>query len=157
MARWLRSLRYSSSDRDRTIRYRRGAVAILEGGDPSRLAGELRRAAKSVGADSVREVITLAAAVEGESLDAVHAVFAALEAAEDLDDLSIPLDGVEIMELLDLAPGPLVGQATDQLVNARLDGGPLTADRARALLRSWWSEHHSSSARPVDEGEGPLP
>jgi len=50
-----------------------------------------------------------------------------------------PLDGREIMELLGLQRGPLVGQAKAYLVNCILDGSlrPDDKDAARQMLQEW--------------------
>jgi poly(A) polymerase len=47
------------------------------------------------------------------------------------------LDGNEIMRLLGLPPGPLVGKAWRYLKELRLDRGPLDHDEAIAELRKW--------------------
>ena len=50
------------------------------------------------------------------------------------------LDGNEIMKLLGIPPGPLVGQAWRHLKELRLDRGPLTHEEAEAELRRWAAE-----------------
>ncbi|HJP75435.1 MAG TPA: CCA tRNA nucleotidyltransferase [Pseudonocardiaceae bacterium] len=50
------------------------------------------------------------------------------------------LDGNEIMRLLDLPPGPLVGQAWRYLKELRLDRGPMDANEAREALFAWAKE-----------------
>jgi poly(A) polymerase len=57
--------------------------------------------------------------------------------AEDLARVRPDLDGNEIMRLLDLPPGPLVGKAWKFLKELRLDRGPLEHDEAVAELRKW--------------------
>jgi poly(A) polymerase len=49
------------------------------------------------------------------------------------------LDGGQIMEILQVPPGPVVGQAYKHLLNLRIDQGPLGPDRAREELLSWWA------------------
>ena len=63
----------------------------------------------------------------------------ALSAQEELDKIRPDLDGTEIMEVLGIPPGPLVGQAKRFLLELRIEHGPLGRDRAgRELLR--WAE-----------------
>ncbi|WP_084467369.1 CCA tRNA nucleotidyltransferase [Actinokineospora inagensis] len=60
-----------------------------------------------------------------------------LAAEEDLARVRPDLDGNEIMRLLDVPPGPLVGKAWSFLKELRLDQGPLDYDDAVAALLSW--------------------
>jgi poly(A) polymerase len=63
----------------------------------------------------------------------------ALSAQEELDKIRPDLNGTEIMEVLGIPPGPLVGQAKRFLLELRMEHGPLGRDRAgRELLR--WAE-----------------
>ena len=48
------------------------------------------------------------------------------------------LDGNEIMDILNLSPGPEVGQAWAFMKELRLEEGPLERDVAIAKLRAWW-------------------
>jgi poly(A) polymerase len=60
---------------------------------------------------------------------------------ENLEAMRPALDGNEIMEHLGLAPGPLVGQARDHLMEVRLERGPVDREEALRLLDEWASEH----------------
>lgn len=62
-----------------------------------------------------------------------------LAAQEELDAMRPDLDGVQIMETLGIAPGPLVGRAYDYLLERRIESGPLGVDVARAALLEWWA------------------
>jgi len=62
---------------------------------------------------------------------------ARLAAEEDLNRVRPDLDGNEIMRLLGLPPGPLVGKAWKFLKELRLDRGPLDHDEAVAELLTW--------------------
>lgn len=62
----------------------------------------------------------------------------ALAEQEELDALRPDLDGTQIMAVLGVGPGPLVGQAYRFLLERRLDAGPLGEERARAELLAWW-------------------
>lgn len=63
-----------------------------------------------------------------------------LAAQEELDAMRPELDGNQIMQLLDIPPGPMVGKAYNYLLGLRLDQGPLGAERAEEALRQWWAE-----------------
>jgi poly(A) polymerase len=62
---------------------------------------------------------------------------ALLAEQENLAKVRPDLDGNEIMRLLDLPPGPLIGKAWRYLKELRLDRGPMDADEARAALFAW--------------------
>jgi poly(A) polymerase len=47
------------------------------------------------------------------------------------------LDGRQVMELLDLQPGPDVGEALAYLMELRIERGPIPEDEAIELLRAW--------------------
>jgi poly(A) polymerase len=64
---------------------------------------------------------------------------ARLREQEELDSIRPDLDGNAIMEILDVPPGPLVGQAWRHLKEVRLDRGPLSNEEAIAELRSWFA------------------
>jgi poly(A) polymerase len=72
--------------------------------------------------------------------DDLEARIAVLAEQEELDALRPDLDGRQIMELLGLPPGPLVGQAYRHLLELRIDEGPLGPERAEQALRAWWAE-----------------
>ncbi len=63
---------------------------------------------------------------------------AAVMAAEELNALRPDLSGEDIMRLLDLKPGPEVGQAYRFLMELRLDEGPIGAAEAEKRLLEWW-------------------
>ncbi len=66
---------------------------------------------------------------------------AVLSEQEELNSIRPDLDGRQIMEILDIPPGPLVGKAYDYLLNCRLDEGPLEYDQAVSRLKAWWVEN----------------
>ena len=66
-----------------------------------------------------------------------------LSQAEELASIRPDLNGQEIMQILDLPAGPLIGKAYDFLLELRLDGGPLTKDEAKAQLVTWWQNQQS--------------
>jgi poly(A) polymerase len=62
---------------------------------------------------------------------------AALARQEELDKIRADLNGDEIMEILGIQPGPLVGQASRHLLALRMEHGPLGRDRAVQELLAW--------------------
>jgi poly(A) polymerase len=66
---------------------------------------------------------------------------AVLREQEELNSIRPDLDGNQIMEILGIPGGPLVGKAYDHLLNIRLDVGPLSYDQAVEHLKTWWSSH----------------
>lgn len=69
--------------------------------------------------------------------DALEERIVRLAAEEDLARVRPDLDGNDIMRLLDLPPGPLVGEAWRHLKELRLERGPLDRDEAVAELYAW--------------------
>jgi poly(A) polymerase len=72
--------------------------------------------------------------------DELEERIARLAAEEDLARVRPDLDGNEIMRLLGIPPGPLVGQAWTFLKELRLERGPLDHDEAVAELMRWAAE-----------------
>ncbi len=72
------------------------------------------------------------------SYDRLEARIAELAAKEDLARVRPDLDGNQIMQLLGIPAGPLVGEAWRYLKELRLDRGPLTTEEATAELLAWW-------------------
>ena len=54
------------------------------------------------------------------------------------------LDGEQIMAVLGVKPGPVVGQAYKFLLNLRLDEGELGEEEATRRLLTWWGERRES-------------
>jgi poly(A) polymerase len=65
---------------------------------------------------------------------------ARLAEQEELAAIRPDLDGTEIMAILGIPPGPLVGRAYQHLLALRMEHGPLGHDRAVAELTSWYAE-----------------
>lgn len=72
--------------------------------------------------------------------DDLEARIAELAAQEELDAIRPDLDGRAIMELLGIAPGPLVGRAYSYLLEQRMERGPVSREQAEAELLSWWKQ-----------------
>jgi poly(A) polymerase len=72
------------------------------------------------------------------SYDRLEERIAELAAQEDLARVRPDLDGNQIMELLDIPAGPLVGEAWRFLKELRLERGPLSTQEATEELLAWW-------------------
>lgn len=72
--------------------------------------------------------------------DELERRIAALAEQEELAAIRPDLDGEQIMAILGLRPGPLVGEAYRFLLETRLDEGPLGAEEAERRLRDWYGE-----------------
>lgn len=70
--------------------------------------------------------------------DDLEARIAELREREELDAIRPDLDGLEIMEILGVPPGPEVGAAYKHLLALRMEHGPLGRERARDELLTWW-------------------
>ena len=73
-------------------------------------------------------------------MDDLEARIAALAAEEELKAIRPPLDGRQVMEFLGVPPGPVIGEALDFLLEARLDEGPIEVADAYERLRKWARE-----------------
>lgn len=62
-----------------------------------------------------------------------------LQQQEELDAIRPDLDGNEIMQVLDVGPGPVIGKAYAFLLEMRLENGPMGRDAAVAALKEWWA------------------
>jgi poly(A) polymerase len=102
---------------------------------------ELVRLHKLTRADSTtrnqRRALLLAA-----TYDDLEERIAKLLEQEELSSIRPDLDGQEIMNELQLKPGPLVGKAYDHMLNVRLDQGPLSKAEALAELNRWWKSQN---------------
>ncbi len=72
-------------------------------------------------------------------MDELETRIAALREQEELDRIRPPLDGRQVMDFLGVPPGPLVGEALDDLLEARLDQGPIDEADAYERLKAWAS------------------
>ena len=98
----------------------------------------LSRLHKLVRADCTTRNKRRAARLQANYDDLEHRI-ADLAASEDLARVRPDLDGNEIMRILGIPAGPLVGQAWNHLKELRLDRGPLDHDEAVAELHRWWN------------------
>lgn len=72
--------------------------------------------------------------------DELEQRIAALAEQEELQAIRPDLDGEQIMALLGIRPGPVVGEAYRFLLELRLDAGPLGAEEAERRLREWFAQ-----------------
>ncbi|MEY3625000.1 MAG: hypothetical protein RL696_381, partial [Actinomycetota bacterium] len=63
---------------------------------------------------------------------------AVLAEQEQLDAMRPELDGQQIMEILDIKPGRVVGEAYNFLLEIRLDEGEIGFEEAKKRLLQWW-------------------
>ena len=72
-------------------------------------------------------------------MDELEQRIAELAAREELEKIRPDLDGRQVMELLGVPPGPLVGEALAFLLELRLEEGPLGEKEAARRLDEWWA------------------
>lgn len=79
-------------------------------------------------------------AMFAQAMDEMEARVQVLQEQEDIAAIRPDIDGSEIMEILSLQPGPLVGKARKHMLDFRLDNGPVEHDIAVAELKRWAAE-----------------
>ncbi|CAB4567570.1 unannotated protein [freshwater metagenome] len=70
--------------------------------------------------------------------DKLEQRIAELAEQEELNAIRPDIDGNEIMQILNLKPGPMVGKAYNHMLEVRLEQGPLSREDAIAELNRWW-------------------
>lgn len=78
------------------------------------------------------------AAALSRTYDGLEERIAQLQSQEQLDAIRPDLDGNEIMQILGVGPGPVIGKAYAFLLELRLENGPMEHDAAVAELKKWW-------------------
>ncbi|WP_219636986.1 CCA tRNA nucleotidyltransferase [Streptomyces sp. AJS327] len=71
--------------------------------------------------------------------DGLEERIARLKEQEELDAIRPDLNGNDIMEVLEVPPGPVVGAAYQFLLELRLERGPMEREDAVEALRQWWA------------------
>ena len=99
---------------------------------------QLTRLHKLTRADSTTRNKRRAAALQ-HAYDSLEARIAVLAEQEELNSLRPDLDGAQIMRILGITPGPVVGEAYRYLMELRLDRGPLSEQQATDELMAWWA------------------
>ncbi|MGW0734423.1 CCA tRNA nucleotidyltransferase [Streptomyces sp. NPDC002851] len=79
------------------------------------------------------------AAALSRAYDGLEERIARLQEQEELDAIRPDLDGNEIIEILGVGPGPVIGRAYKHLLELRLEHGPMDRDAAVAALKEWWA------------------
>jgi poly(A) polymerase len=79
-------------------------------------------------------------------MDELEARLAELAEREALDSIRPELDGVEVMHILGIPPGPAIGRALRFLLEVRLNDGLIGEDEARSRLEQWWKEQPPAPA-----------
>ena len=70
---------------------------------------------------------------------------------ESLNAIRPDLDGAQIMALLGLKPGPVVGRAYKFLLEERMENGPLSQEEAESKLLAWWTMQPESAVELSSE------
>jgi len=84
----------------------------------------------------------------GRAYDDLETRIAQLAEQEEMSGVRPDLDGVAIMAVLGIGPGPLVGRAYRHLLELRLDRGPLERAEAEQELLRWWKDQPEASGSP---------
>jgi poly(A) polymerase len=84
--------------------------------------------------------------------DSLEQRIAELSEQEELARLRPELDGNEIMRILGVPPGPVVGRAYRYLLELRINQGELGRERVTQLLLDWAVAEGISPPEPPDEG-----
>ncbi len=84
------------------------------------------------------------------SYDSLEARIAELREREELESIRPDLDGVAVMRVLGVPPGPIVGKALRHLLALRMEYGPLGQERALQELLRW------AEAEGLDAPEPPA-
>jgi poly(A) polymerase len=88
------------------------------------------------------------------SYDSLEARIDELRKQEELDSLRPDLNGNEIMDILDVPPGKVVGDAVRHLTDLRIEHGPLGKEAATQELLRWAEER--GLAGGGEAGTGPA-
>jgi poly(A) polymerase len=83
--------------------------------------------------------------------DGLEQRIAELSEQEELARLRPELDGNDIMRILGVPPGPVVGKAYTYLLEVRINQGALGRERVTQLLRDWAAAEGISAPEPPDE------
>jgi poly(A) polymerase len=76
----------------------------------------------------------------GRRMDELERRIDELRQREELDAIRPELDGNQVMSLLGIPPGPVVGRALEFLLELRLDEGQLGETEATRRLLAWYAE-----------------
>jgi poly(A) polymerase len=130
----LRAGRHSNAVVDRVVRLVTAADLVWRH-EADWEPADVRRFAAVAGDDLDRAVLLSSTLV---AVDDVEVAVAQLGAREDLHVLEPALDGDDVVALLGVPPGPIVGEALGFLRELRITEGIVSADEARRRLGDWW-------------------
>lgn len=130
----LRALRLSTDGSAHVVDLVAALRSLPDAGDDGLGPSVVRRWVAGAG-DRWRHALDVATVLRPGPAGDLRRAVDELSATEDLDDLSVPLDGDDVMAVLAVGPGPEVGRALALLRDHRLDHGPITRAEAEALLR----------------------
>jgi poly(A) polymerase len=85
-------------------------------------------------------------------MDEMEDRIAELMQKEELAALRPELDGVQVMEILDVPAGPAVGAALEFMMEIRLEEGILGEEVITQRLREWWSANAESVMKTKRSG-----
>ena len=74
-----------------------------------------------------------------DTYDSLEARIADLAEREEIASIRPDLDGQQIMAVLGISPGPVVGRAYKHLLELRMERGPVDEETAKADLLAWWA------------------
>lgn len=77
-----------------------------------------------------------------DSYDELETRIAALRLQEELDAIRPDLNGNQIMEILGIPPGRIVGEAYNYMLALRMENGPMDEQTAIAALHDWYNSSH---------------
>ncbi len=135
----LRTLRYSNAEKRRTIAVI-SALDLVSDNDGLPLdtgPATLRRVLQLVSLDWTAALVAFRA-VNSELGEALESEWTRLSVSEDLSQLGPGLTAAEVMSVLEIDSGPMVGAANDELTRIRIEEGPLAKDKLRRLLSQWF-------------------
>ena len=144
----LRALRFSNDQVEAVTRLVELHLRFHGYGSGEWTDAAVRRYVRDAGAELERlHVLTRAdcttrnrrkAELLSRTYDHLEERIARLSEQEELAALRPDLGGTQIMQILGIGPGPLVGEAYRHLLELRTEHGPLGEARAQRELLSWW-------------------
>lgn len=150
----LRALRFSNDQVEAVTRLVELHLRFHGYGSGEWTDAAVRRYVRDAGAELERlHVLTRAdcttrnrrkAELLSRTYDDLEERIARLSEQEELAALRPDLSGTQIMEILGIGPGPLVGEAYRHLLELRTEHGPLGEARAQRELLSWWQSRQVS-------------
>ena len=75
-------------------------------------------------------------------IDDLEARIIELTDREELDRLRPPINGHQVMQFLNVPPGPLIGQVMEMLYERRIEDGPFSEEEAFELVKEWWESRN---------------